>query len=218
VAEALEDSGFNCGLTLGDRNRIGGKQLVHEYLRWKPLRPTKEIVGVYSAELAARIFRQHGESGLKEYQALFEPEPEELNIPKLQIFKSSPEGKSTEDLTDVIPSCVYEDEKEDGKKKEDVKEFNGDDAYDCLRIGLYAIRDYFLDSNSEFKKFNAYYKATNTRDDLISQYDQLLAAGHTRLAEQVLVEANTRYYRQCEVIDKANKEITSARRKSRRRH
>lgn len=216
VAEALEDSNFQCGLTLGDRNRIAGKQLVHEYLRWKPVQLGKEIIGVYSAELAARIYRQHGDTGLREYQKLFEPTPEERNLPKLQIFKSSPEGKSTEDLTDVIPTCVYADEDEKGKK-EDVKEFNGDDAYDCLRIGLYAIRDYFSDSSAEYSKITKYNSADEQRREQIAHYEHLLRSGHTRLAEQIMVDAQTRYYRQCEVIEKANKEVTSVRRRSFRR-
>lgn len=191
VGESLEAQGFQCGLTLGERDRIGGKQLVHEYLRWMPRPSYKAIVGEYSVELAQKIYRMHGEAGLRDYAKLFEPEEPETNLPKLQIFSHSLEGQSLDDLIDVIPTCVYDD-----KRKEDVKEFDGDDPYDCLRIGLFAVRDYFDSAEKEYEKQVRY------------------AAAVQRLQ---VSNNQTAYYRQCEAIEAGQREVTSVRKKSWRR-
>lgn len=195
VAEAMEDAGFKCSLTKGDKNRIAGKQLVHEYLRWKPLPTVKSIIGEYDLELAAKIERMHGSEALKKYAGYFQPEEQELNLPKMQIFARSFEGNKDVDeainlLIEVIPSCVYGDT---SAKKEDVKEFAGDDPYDCLRIGLNGIRDYFADASDEFAK------------------QERLGLASSKLAK---TGDQTAFYRQCEIIEAAEKEIFTTRRKS----
>ena len=155
MAEAMEGVGFKCALTKGEKNRVGGKQLVHEYLRWKPLPNIKQVIGEYDTELANRIMRIHGESALQEYTNYFAPEVDEVNIPRLQIFSHSPEGRENSELVECIPSCVYDD-----VKKEDVKEFDGDDPYDCLRNLLYSVRDYFDVSSNEFQRHQNLGKAS----------------------------------------------------------
>lgn len=188
VSEALSEAGFTCSLTLGDRGRVAGKQLVHEYLRWKPLPNVKNIIGDFDIELANKIERIHGRKKMEEYWSYFQPEKAENNIPRLQIFSKSPEGKSTSDLTECIASCVY-----DETKKEDVKEFDGDDAYDCLRITLNAVRDYFDESKNEFEKREKY-----------------------GLAGKKLAETGdqTAYYRMCEKLEASESESFSVRRMS----
>jgi hypothetical protein len=58
----------------------------------------------------------------------FKEQPPELNIPKLQIFSHCNE------VIKAIPLCVYEEkDRTSGKPAEDVKEFVGDDPYDCIR-------------------------------------------------------------------------------------
>lgn len=142
TADALAEAGFKCNLTEGDKNRVAGKQLVHEYLRWKPLQGIKQVVGDYDMELANRIERMHGTDALKQYVAYFAPEEVERTLPRLQFFDVSPEGDDkVPSLTETIANCVYDD-----VKTEDVKEFAGDDPYDCLRITLNGVRDYFRDS------------------------------------------------------------------------
>lgn len=195
VAESLAESGFSCSLTLGDKNRVGGKQLVHEYLRWKPLPSIKEVIGNYDTELARRIERMHGTEALKEYVKYFTPEEPEYNLPKLRIFsrdyENLPESNKALDLLiEVIPACVY-----DETRKEDVKEFDGDDPYDCLRIGLYRLRDYFGDASNE--------------------HDKLQKIG---LAAKVLEQTNdqTAFYRACEYAEAGENKTLSIRRKSRR--
>jgi hypothetical protein len=195
VAESISDAGFTCSLTLGDKNRVGGKQLVHEYLRWKPLQAIKSIIGEYDQELARKIERIHGPNALREYVKHFEPEKPEHNLPKLQIFSRDMEGneesnKALELLVECIPSCVY-----DETKKEDVKEFDGDDPYDCLRIGLYRLRDYFSVARVELEK--------NER---------------IGLAAKVLEKTGdqTAFYRACEAADANESKGFSIRRKSAR--
>jgi hypothetical protein len=65
-----------------DNDRIGGKMLMHEFLRWKP-RPAKRIVDVeaYDEEQARRILRNSGSSAYEAYRQSFIPEPVEINLP-----------------------------------------------------------------------------------------------------------------------------------------
>lgn len=191
MAAALEDAGFKCSLTKGEKNRVGGKQLVHEYLRWRPLPKIKTILGKYDKELAGRIYRMHGDKGLKEYAQYFEEEPEELNLPRLQIFTHSPEGRENSELIECIPSCVY-----DETKTEDVKEFTGDDPYDCLRNLLYSVRDYFADSKSEFDR----------------QQKIGLASSYLRETQD-----QTGFYRRCENAERVKEEVYSIRKGGMRR-
>jgi hypothetical protein len=188
VAEALTEAGFTCALTKGEKNRISGKQLVHEYLRWKPLPSVKQILGDYDQALAQKIWRMGGEKALQEYAAYFEPEPPEYNLPKMQILDKSPEGKENSELIECIPACVY-----DETRKEDVKEFDGDDPYDCLRIGLYAIRDYFDEAKDEHEKY------------------QKLGLAAAKLAQS---NDQTAFYRQCEAAEAIERENFSVRRGS----
>lgn len=190
VAEAMEDAGFKCTLTKGERNRVGGKQLVHEYLRWKPVPSVKMILGEYDIELARKIERLHGSEALKDYVGYFAPEPVETNLPKLQIFTHSPEGRENEELIEVIPTCVYDD-----IKKEDVKEFSGDDPYDTLRILLYAVRDYFDEAVDE-----------NEIQQKLALYDKIKKDG---------ADGQTSFYRQCEHIEAKSEQVFSVRKTSR---
>lgn len=130
---------------LAPRDRIGGKQLVHEYLRWEP-RPKLAVASVvYNHDMAMKLLRIYGEDKYREYLNFFVPEPEEANIPKLQIFSHSwPEGVETKELQDVIPACVPDD-----TNPEDVKQFPGDDPYDALRMVLKSAARYFEESTDK---------------------------------------------------------------------
>lgn len=137
LAKALRQNDFKCQVELGEKNRLNGKITLHEYLRWeKKDNPAKLYGGEFSKEYADKIFRLYGQKAYVDYVKLFEAEKEETNLPKLQIFNTCPL------LIETIPSCVYEDSPEEGKKAEDVKEFDGDDPYDCVRILLSGIREY----------------------------------------------------------------------------
>lgn len=155
---------------LGPRDRVGGKLLIHEYLRWtkKESLPPSEVA-VYDDKLAQWILRNKGLGDYKIYLASFQPEPDESNIPKLQ-FLDTPEVRV---IVDTLKACVYEKPDKSGKKKEDVAEFNGDDPYDMLRMLLTAADNYFNESTdrqeqiSRVESVMSQYKATQ---DMTSFY------------------------------------------------
>lgn len=126
-----------------DNNRISGKQLMQEYLRWKVI-PGRDINEIYSSELAAEISRKLGPEGLKEYNERFIPQEVDKYLPKFQIFENCIETIKT------IPLCTY-----DKKNPEDVAEFEGDDPYDETRYGLKACQSYLELGKTEHIKEHA---------------------------------------------------------------
>jgi len=108
-------------------DRIHGKLLLQEYLRWTAKPQSKNINGEFSNEAAQRIMRIQGLDAYKDYVTSFEPEVPETNLPKLQVFENCVEFRK------CIPLCIYGKKTPDGKPSEDVKEFDGDDPYDCAR-------------------------------------------------------------------------------------
>src|SRR5207245_7623152 len=68
------------------------------------------------------IYRIYGPIALENYKKQFYDEPDEENLPVIQIFDQC------KVLIDTIAMCIYDDE-----KIEDVAAFEGDDAIDCLR-------------------------------------------------------------------------------------
>src|SRR3990167_536173 len=131
IAEQFRDI-FGMTPLLSDSDRVGGKMLMHEYLRWtlrpysyspKDARPDPDTVEY--------IYRARGLEAQRNYLKSFEnPQHEDLTmLPKLQIFETCPE------TIKAIPLCVY-----DEKNVEDVAEFDGDDPYDETRYALKQIR------------------------------------------------------------------------------
>jgi hypothetical protein len=150
VQNAINDAGLDVSVELAERDRLGGKLLVHEFLRWKQLPKIKPQEG-FNKALADKIYRQYGEYKYVEYCSFFAEKPEETNLPKLRIFKESPEGISTEAFCECIAGCVYDNNNADGKPAEDVKEFDGDDYYDMLRMLLRSVNDYVTGAKDEFE-------------------------------------------------------------------
>ena len=112
-----------------DNARIAGIQMMQEYIRWTP-KITRKVISTdqYSHELALSIMRNQGMDAYKTYITSFEPEEEESNLPKLQVFSSCPGLKKT------IPMCIYgKKDNISGKPSEDVQEFKGDDYFDTCR-------------------------------------------------------------------------------------
>lgn len=144
VSEAFEDKYI---LRLADRDRIGGKNMVHEFLRWKQKANliTPEIT--FDLELAAKILRMQGEDKYNEYLMLFVAQEPEDNLPKLQIMSHGPEGRENKEIIDVIPSCIPAEH-----NKEDVEEFDGDDPYDALRMAVKSAHRFVDQSKSEFER------------------------------------------------------------------
>lgn len=180
----LNEAGLEIKVELGERDRIGGKMLVHEYLRWEQRIKTKPTEG-FDQQLAAKIQLEYGDTKLLEYLNFFIEQPDETNLPKLQIFIDSPEGITLSPLGECIANCVYDDKNPDGKPAEDVKEFDGDDDYDALRILLRAVSDYVSGVAKEFEE----------RRKIDQIYEKLRATGNQtqfyRAMERIEAETNS---------------------------
>lgn len=114
-------------------SRVTTLQVVHDFLRWEQKRLLKSHEEYYDNVKAQAIYRNYGEEALRRYQQMFFDEPEETNLPILQIFKTCTV------LIDTIPMAVY-----DEKKTEDIAEFDGDDPLDDLRYFCKVARKYIL--------------------------------------------------------------------------
>jgi len=158
----LEVTGQRPRLEKASNNRLAGKHLIHDYLRWKT-RP-KMVIDPnekYDSEKASWILRNKGMQAYKSYLAMFDPQTDTVSepLPKLQITSNC------ELLIKTIPLCVYDDKT---NNTEDVREFDGDDPYDNLRYFLYGLeRLYSLAlSNETFegKKLEAVRAFESTQD------------------------------------------------------
>lgn len=138
---------FGRPISLANNDRVGGKMLLTDYLRWRP-RPARTTPRTdYDHEIAMRIMRM---SGLDKYQAYlkqFTPESPEVDLPRFQVF----DGYCPE-LVKVIPLCIFCKDDKDGKPVEDVAEFNGDDPYDTVRYNLKAVDHFIHDAKGEFER------------------------------------------------------------------
>ena len=156
VSEAFLSQGVTTPVELGKKDRIGGKMLVHEFLRWKTI-PHKILQQNFDQELADKINRIHGPEEYDKYMKFFQPENPEL-LPRVQLF-----DKECQPLIDVIPSCVYE--QKENKNSEDVAEFKGDDPYDMFRMLLESVDEYVRDASVEFQQ-------RQTIDEILKRYNQ----------------------------------------------
>lgn len=132
-------------ISLADNARVSGKNLVHDYLRWKPLDRIKVDKSKYDVAYANQIFRFQGEIELNKYLSQFEDIEESSKLPRLLIFKDSGRFVDADcvKLEDALLACVY-----DEKRVEDVAEFVGDDPYDSLRYLLKEADRYFNESKN----------------------------------------------------------------------
>lgn len=118
-----------------DNDRVGGKMLMHEYLRFVK-RPERYAVdkSSYNKFQAEYILRNGGINAYNNYLAQFKDDIEDDSIlPKLRITSNCTE------TIKCIPLCVY-----DSKNPEDVAEFTGDDAYDETRYGIKALDHFYV--------------------------------------------------------------------------
>jgi hypothetical protein len=103
-------------------SRVAGLQVVHDFLRWEKKINLRAKGEFYDMAAAQEIYRNYGPNALENYKKQFYDEPEEENLPVLQIFEDC------KILIDTIPMAIY-----DEKKIEDIAEFEGDDPLDDLR-------------------------------------------------------------------------------------
>jgi hypothetical protein len=115
-------------------SRVAGLQIVHDFLRWEKKTNLKSRNEFYDTVVAQEIYRNYGPEALENYKKQFYDEPEESNLPILQIFEEC------KILIDTIPMAIY---RSDGNV-EDLDEFEGDDPIDCLRYFCKAARKYTL--------------------------------------------------------------------------
>lgn len=112
-----------------DNDRIGGKILLQDCLRWKTRPDFTIVTGEFDADLADRILRVSGMDGYNKYlKSIRNEDVKEDNLPRLQIFDTCKE------LIETIPQCMI-----DENNPEDVADFDGDDPYDTLRYLLKGI-------------------------------------------------------------------------------
>ena len=116
-----------------DNDRLGGKTLLQEYIRWRPKAPKEMPEESFDNDKAQWLLRWKGMSAYNAYLDSYVPEKGEENLPKLQVFENCTE------LRKCIPLCVYNQQKGD---VEDVAEFDGDDPYDALRYGIKSVDRY----------------------------------------------------------------------------
>ena len=170
-------------------SRVAGKQLIHEYLRYKS-KPiiTQQAIREYSEEHAMWILRNRGMNEYKSYLNSFNETEKEMNLPKLQIFSTCPI------LIEAIKACSY-DKPKNNKPAEDIAEFDGDDPIDGLRYIVDAAEKYFELASSEFDKikkqeellnrvsatqdWTAFYRNMNTLEDKSS--DKPIRMYHRRI-------------------------------------
>ncbi|MFZ2196996.1 MAG: hypothetical protein WAV13_04635 [Thermodesulfovibrionales bacterium] len=125
-----------------DNDRLGGKILMQEVLRWRSKPTTKILPGDgFDMQHAEWLRRNKGTPAYNAYVDKYVPEAPEPNIPILQVFDDCTK------FIETIPLCVYNDKTKDvgSKNPEDVAEFNGDDPYDGGRYLVKACMRY-LDS------------------------------------------------------------------------
>lgn len=173
---------------LGEKDRIGGKLLLHEYLRWKikPV-PNKEL-GEYDDKLAQWLIRNKGLEEYNNYLKMFAPPEPEVNIPKLQFF----DNEDVKVITESIKACVYEKSGSDGKKKEDVAEFAGDDPYDMIRMLLHSADQFFalaVDAQDRLVRTEQIVKQFQESRDWTSYYRNMKT-----LESQEMIKPLTRYH------------------------
>ena len=171
VSEAL-----GTAVRLGEKNRIAGKMLLHEYLRWQAKTTlTPEVIGKFDPDIAAWILRNKSREEYEQYLAVYNPVQQIEDIPRIQFF-DTPDVKM---ICDSIKMCMYENEAKDGKKKEDVKEFEGDDEYDMLRMLLHSCDKFFglaSETAAKLDRTDQIVKRLAETGDMTAFYNQMRKA------------------------------------------
>jgi hypothetical protein len=181
--------GLGVPVRLGEKNRIAGKMLLHQYLRWEPVEVPKDDKGIFDNDLSEWILRNKGITEYHKYLNSFDDKPRNEVLPILQFF-DTPDVRV---ICDSIKSCTYEKSGLDGKKKEDVAEFEGDDPYDMLRMILHSCDAFFLTAGNiqaDMQRRGEVINKLQLSGDMTSYYRQM-----ARLESSQTVKAVSRYHR-----------------------
>lgn len=126
---------------LADNDRVSGKMLFHEYLRWTELPKREKETGEFSQETYDKILKHSGLFQAEQYKNFFEIDVT-YPVPKLQIFNTCTA------LIKAIPLAKYNTLK---GNPEDVAEWDptelspGDDPYDGGRYLLKLVDKWLKD-------------------------------------------------------------------------
>jgi len=131
-----------------ENDRIGGKLLLHEFLRWETLPERFVPQEGFDYDTFMRIYRIAGNLAAEQYEKLFKKEPPETNLPKLQILDSCP------NLIQCIPQLTYAEATKHDQDPEDVRKTDGDDPYDSLRYLLKRIQRFLLTAQKSEARYN----------------------------------------------------------------
>jgi hypothetical protein len=170
--------------------RVAGLQLIHDFLRWEKKITLKAKGEFYNLEIAQAVYRRFGEAALENYKKQFYDEPEEENLPILQIFDSC------RLLIDTIPMCIY-----DEKKVEDIAEFDGDDPIDCLRYFCKAAKQFIageitgLDLASKKQKIITQLREGGDMTAFYRQMEKIDAENQASLNDCLPVSRRSRFAR-----------------------
>lgn len=169
-------------LEKADNDRISGKLLLHDMLRWedRPISSIPEDVLHFNALLAQSIMRNQGLEAYESYIKSFREPYDDVIHPRLQIFDTCPE------VIKAIQLCVYNEEGHGNI--EDVAEFPGDDPYDGIRYGIKRVDSYLRESKKEAERINELSK-------ILAQKAQSESTG-------AFQESQTNYYRNMERFEK----------------
>jgi len=162
---------------LGEKDRVGGKILLHEYLRWEPRPTLSNVAGKFDAELAAWIYRNKSKTDYDLYCAAYNHSEVAENIPRLMFFKTPDVNL----ICDSIKACTYAKTQKDGKAIEDVAEFEGDDEYDMLRMLVHAADQFFDMAHDTAEKIahqNEIIQQLNETGDMSAFYRQMQQKEH----------------------------------------
>jgi hypothetical protein len=168
-------------LRLGEKDRIAGKMLVHEYLRWRLKSIPQREIEPYNAEKAEWLLRNKGIQIYQSYLNSFIIQQPEDNIPRLKIFRQC------QYTIEAIKACSY-----DKHNPEDVAEFDGDDHYDMLRMLLHAADNFFQSATNEQKKLEEHQSVINQYE--VSQDMTAFYRNMRRLESKDRILPITRYH------------------------
>jgi hypothetical protein len=146
-------------------SRVAGLQTVHDFFRWEKRVSLLARGEVYDLAMAQEIYRNFGPAALIEYKKQFMDEPDEDNLPIIQIFETC------KVLIETIPMCIY-----DEKKIEDIAEFEGDDPIDDLRYFCRAAKRFLtgeIGNMTEAAKRQAIIDEANETKDMTAYYRKM---------------------------------------------
>jgi hypothetical protein len=128
-----------------DNDRIGGKMLLHELMRWEKAPPSLNAKEGFDPEYASRLMRMKGDEAYHEYCIQYMPEEVNESLPKLEIFDNC------QMLIDSLMTVTYNNKsKSSNINEEDVKKVDGDDPYDGLRYLAKAYERFIGMSGDEY--------------------------------------------------------------------